>query len=125
MLPFFVKYTFPKDFKSPEAKLCWKGQAYLKVDNYKGLNHLEKECIFINDFYDNKSNTFTIWLIETGKTKKLKVSFSSSKEIMIKNTIKEFSQFLSAILICLIVFINLKNLIFYFFLLSFLFFISQ
>ena len=55
LLPFFVKYTFSKDYKNPKAKLCWKGQAYLKVASYKGINHLEKKCIFINDFYDNKS----------------------------------------------------------------------
>ena len=80
----FCQIHFSKDYKSPQAKLCWKGQAYLKVDSYKGVNHLEKNVSFINDFYDNKSNTFTIWLIETGLTKELSVSFFPNKAITIK-----------------------------------------
>ena len=121
LLPFFVKYTFYKDFKNPKAKLCWKGQAYLKVDNYKGLNHLEKECIFINDFYDNKSNTFTIWLIETGLTKELSVSFFPGKSITIKNITVKYLQFFLALLMCFIIFYKFKklNILFFFFIISF------
>ena len=81
LLPYFVKYTFPKDFKNNDSKLCWQGQAYIKTDNYKSINHLENKCIFINDFYNNNTNTFTIWFIETGKTKKLKVSFLPLKNL--------------------------------------------
>ncbi len=125
LLPYFVKYTFTEDFKSDDSKLCWVGQAYIKTDSYKSINHLENKCIFINDFYNNNTNTFTVWFIETGKTKKLKVSFSSSKEIMIKNIIKEFIQFLSAILICLIVFKSFKKFNILFFCLSLFFSFSM
>ena len=122
LLPFFVKYTFSKDYKSPKAKLCWKGQAYLKVfDSYKGVNHLEKECIFINDFYDSKSNTFTIWLIETGLTKELSVSFFPNKSITIKNIVIKYLQFFLALLICFIIFYKFKKLNILFFSSSFLF----
>ena len=33
-LPFFIKYTFPSDFKDKNSELCWKGQAYLELEEY-------------------------------------------------------------------------------------------
>ncbi len=121
LLPFFVKYTFPKDFKDTNSQLCWKGQAYLEIDTYKSINHLDKKCIFINNFYSEATNTFTIWLIETGITPKLDVSFYPNKTILIKNIFKEYLEFFLALIMCLIIYNNFKKLNLLFFGFSFLF----
>ncbi|MDC3024116.1 hypothetical protein OA264_01420 [Alphaproteobacteria bacterium] len=115
LLPFFVKYTFPENFKNKDSKLCWKGQAYIKLDVYKSINHLVNKCIFINDFYYKNSKSFTVWFIETGASQKLSVSFFPSHEIMFKNFFKDYMQFFLALLICFIAFNNFKkfNLIFF------------
>lgn len=121
LLPFFVKYTFPNDFKNSDSKLCWKGQAYIKMETYKSLNHFEKRCVFIDDFYKEDKNSFSIWLIETGITPKLSVTFYPQKEIIFINFFKDLLQFILASIMCLIIYSKFRKFKLLFFGLSFIF----
>ena len=50
LLPFFVKYTFPIDFKSDKSQLCWKGQAYLNFEEPKSISHSKKNVFLLKSF---------------------------------------------------------------------------
>ena len=121
LLPFFVKYTFPIDFKHKSSELCWKGQAYIELEEYKNINNSEKKCIFIQEYFDKQKDTFTLWLIETGETPKLEVFFKSSHSIMLKNLFYKYLKFFLAICICFIIYENFRRFDLFFFLFSFSF----
>ena len=121
LLPFFVKYTFPNDFKNKNSQLCWKGQAYLKLEKYKSLLHSEKECIFIQKYFEKSQDTFTIWLIETGNTPRLNVSFIPPKIISIKNLVYKYFSVVIAIFSCFIIYENFRRFKLLFFGFSFSF----
>ncbi|MEC8099866.1 MAG: hypothetical protein VX089_01485 [Pseudomonadota bacterium] len=104
LLPFFVKYTFPKEYNQESSKICWQGQAYLKLKEYVSITHTKKECILIKDYFKNYEDNFIIWFIETGKTPKLKVSFFPPKKIALKNYFFLYFKAFLAIIICFFMF---------------------
>ena len=119
LLPFFVKYTFPNEFKEKNSKLCWKGQAYLELYEIKNIFHKEKKCIFIEEYFHEKKNTFTVWFIETGLSPKLSVSFIPPKFIFFKNLLNKYSMFFLVTLICLVGYEQFKRFNILFFSFSF------
>ncbi len=118
LLPFFVKYTFPDQYQNSDSQLCWSGQAYIQLKELKNVYHEDKKCIYIKDFYNKEESTFTIWLIETGVTPKLNVSFVPPKFINIKLLLEKIIKAFLSICICLIIFKNFKRLNLFFFIFS-------
>ena len=70
-LPFFVKYIFPEEYNSTNAKFCWEGLAFIgsKLEEKKFDDF---QCMPIKDFKKNKNESSVIWLVETGLSPKLK-----------------------------------------------------
>ncbi len=65
-LPYFIKYTFPKEFDNELSKFCWKGFGYLKKEKLKEVFNSEKNCIKLKDYYTNGKENIEIWLVDKG-----------------------------------------------------------
>ncbi|MAI02827.1 MAG: hypothetical protein CMP40_03235 [Rickettsiales bacterium] len=106
-LPFFIKYSFPKEYYNIETKFCWKGLAYL------GTNLIKKKfdeinCISINDLSDNQNSSLDIWLLETGMTEALQAKILLPFKYKIKIILKKAVIIISSLLILLLLFQNIK-----------------
>ncbi len=120
-LPYFVKYTIPIELIDNNSKLCWKGQAYLHLTEYKNISHSERKCVFIEKYFGNTNKNLVVWFIETGMTPKLEVSLKPKQSVIIKYFFSKYMIFLLSIISCLVIYENFKRFNIFFFSFSFLY----
>ncbi|MEC6997646.1 MAG: hypothetical protein VXW97_05315 [Pseudomonadota bacterium] len=120
-LPYFVKYTIPIELINNSSKLCWKGEAYFHLEEYKNISHPKKECVSIKKYFSKTRKNLTVWFIETGITPKLEVSLKPKQSISIKNLLSKYTIFLLSIISCFIIYKNFNRFNVFFFSFSFLF----
>ena len=103
-LPFYVKYTFPKQYLNKDTKFCWTGIAYLG-NSLEEKEFKETNCIYLNKYSTN--NNLEIWLIETGVSPNLSASLILPIKYKIKIFIKDLITVLSSIIILFLLFKNI------------------
>ena len=113
-LPYFIKYSFPYDYSNSNAKFCWEGLAFignkLKKQEFNAL-----DCIDFSSISIQPSNSFEIWLVETGKTKPLKAKLILPLKYKIIILLKHLFSILSGLIIFILLFKDIskkKSLIF-------------
>jgi len=117
-LPFFVKYTFPKEYINSESKFCWQGLAYYGAELTE--KHFEKiNCKYLSQIEPDNANKHIIWLLETGKGAPLKAKLEIPFKYKIKMLVKNLITFLSSMSLLFLLFKNINLKKSFYFILSF------
>ena len=104
-LPYFVKYTIPKEYDHTESKFCWKGFAYFKADIFQEKFNKKKGCIDIKKYYGSGKKNLELWLIDTGDNL-LEAELISPSSIKIRIYIIKLTQLITSLTILFILFNN-------------------
>ena len=65
-LPYFIKYTIPKEYNNNQSKFCWKGYAYFQELKLEEMFNSKKNCVILSNFYHTKKEQVEIWLVDPG-----------------------------------------------------------
>jgi len=103
-LPYFVKYTFPKEYLNNDTKFCWTGLAYIGF-SLEEKEFKESNCIYLKEYVID--NELEIWLVETGISPILSARLFLPNKYKTKIFIKELITILCSIIILFLLFKNI------------------
>lgn len=104
-LPYFIKYTIPKEFNKNKAEFCWKGYAYFYEPELVEKFNSKKSCVILSNFFTAKKDYIEVWLVDPGDNN-LEAELKAPIDIKLKVFLMKIIKILNVLVVFVLLFKN-------------------